>query len=690
MDLSKRLCIGAATLVTLALVPYPLRGQEEPECPSASQYTFPPGSLSSGGTPATLDIPTPVQPCETVKLLITVTSHPSSGASVGVTLRNADDVELFGTVFTAYGSGSGEVPSNSAWYASWFPAYPATKGIEGIPRKVRIQSNYGDVYSYSITVVREPRPGYNLGGTGFSNAPLIPLGTEIKGNVLTTSSQPGQFWKIHLDPGQRIWLTGYVTAPSTNFDIGLYGSDQQFIKYLVSMSPYVQTPFPAPFPEFVNGPQAADYYLRATTVWWPVWDFRFVVQTPPQLKLFLEADDELSFNTSDPSGDDDAATYVPCTLKSGESVPVATVSGPGQLVQLIAAYVNVAGQIVPPPSGGSAVTFSLNQTSSFTGYAMNAGIATDPDFVLVHPNPPGPDTILNAGPLVVDIDTTTNTASIWLRCRDYGGTTIARAEATAATTAEIHIPKDDGEGGGTAYNSVPDTGWKFFANGQQYNAPGASDLSAAQVDSDNAPLGDGTPGDGLTFFEEYRGFVVRGEHRRTNPAIKDLFIDSDVATYNIGDAVNLPLNKHWVFAGEIGNASVINFNVAVTQGHVAQKALIVRQMFLDVSGNGLFGNTPGCPCTPNGATTIEIYLGEIRSASPTDSSPFIENQPADGEMIRAVVGHEIGHGINMPHVFGGTPSLMWEGPAIMNTLNSNWTNVPHTYGPTELTLLRIH
>lgn len=281
MDLSESLCIGAAVLTTLVLVPQPVAA--DPPCPSVAPQVIHGELLPSGGT-ASFNIVSeeglPVQPCEEVRVLFSLTTSPNWGASVGVAIRNAADQDLFFTVVSPYGSGSESVPQSSAWYASWFSSYPATKGIEGIPAKVVIHSNINDVFSYDITVVRHARPGYNLGSTGFSNAPLIQLGTEIKGNVLDTSIQPGQFWKIHLDPGQKIWLTGEATAPSTDMTIKLYDADEQFIQYMVGMTPGVHTPFPAPFPEFVNGPQAADYYLVATTRWWPVWDFRFVVQTP--------------------------------------------------------------------------------------------------------------------------------------------------------------------------------------------------------------------------------------------------------------------------------------------------------------------------------------------------------------------------------------------------------------------------
>lgn len=43
-------------------------------------------------------------------------------------------------------------------------------------------------------------------------------------------------------------------------------------------------------------------------------------------------------------------------------------------------------------------------------------------------------------------------------------------------------------------------------------------------DFDNSPVGDGTPGDGLSVYEEYRGLRVRGIWTVFNPWIKDMFV----------------------------------------------------------------------------------------------------------------------------------------------------------------------
>ncbi|GEM_PF-3206252 len=233
-----------------------------------------------------------------------------------------------------------------------------------------------------------------------------------------------------------------------------------------------------------------------------------------ELRLFLDVED--NFDVSRPRSDIDE--YLPGAKLDGRSVSLP------QRVKLIAAFVDSStGAIVAPPSGVDQVSFALQGTSAFKGIAMNSGSETTADFSL------------SATTASFSAD---HTARVDLVCHDYGGFTTVRASA-GGQTVEMRVPKDDNG------NWLPDGVWRVIANGRVIGEIMDTGL-ATDADEDVNPMGNGVDGDGLVNFEEFRGFMVRGEHRRTNPFQKDLFISSDLPQ-NIGDVINLPVTKHWIF-----------------------------------------------------------------------------------------------------------------------------------------------
>jgi len=84
-------------------------------------------------------------------------------------------------------------------------------------------------------------------------------------------------------------------------------------------------------------------------------------------------------------------------------------------------------------------------------------------------------------------------------------------------------------------------------------------------DAETDPAGDGTNGDGLSRYEEYRGFVVAGDYERTDPAKKDYFVQ-DLSGF--GDLGSFPGDGmpecHRLTGGEVDNSQGtvgrINFN----------------------------------------------------------------------------------------------------------------------------------
>ena len=107
-----------------------------------------------------------------------------------------------------------------------------------------------------------------------------------------------------------------------------------------------------------------------------------------------------------------------------------------------------------------------------------------------------------------------------VRCLDYGGWAYLRGYVTgffgegAARRIDAQdlfvadIPVDENE------NHIADW-WEDLRN-----PPSREPLS----DDDFAPRGDGTLGDGLSLYEEYRGLMVRGVWQDFDPKEKDMFV----------------------------------------------------------------------------------------------------------------------------------------------------------------------
>ncbi|RMG55638.1 MAG: hypothetical protein D6723_02250, partial [Acidobacteria bacterium] len=269
-------------------------------------------------------------------------------------------------------------------------------------------------------------------------------------------------------------------------------------------------------------------------------------------------------------------------------------------------------------------------------------------------------------------------------------------------TATLHIPQDDNG------NWLPDGGWlagtvwiQDFGmapgNDEDNNGPDLQRIVPRQ------PPSLGQVGDGLLNFEEYRGFVVRGEHRRTNPFQKDLFISSELAAGIAYAFPNLP-TTHWVRedGSEYDVTRVINFNYTNTgyggniPGHIDydQRALrILQNMGFNPNNDpSVLGATFPFLCqytsqacsdmTPNETCKIEVYEGAFAAHgwSPVETD----------HMRKITTGHEVGHGIHIEHrptscndgtVTGTDSSIM---DAFVDLLT------PATYNNYDIGQIRLH
>ena len=228
-----------------------------------------------------------LEPCQTVVVLLTASAstHAKGTGNITLQIRNAASQELASSQISCGMTCNTTVPLASA-----LPGYPlpGTRGTEGLAKDLVIAATVfnffgGPAVNYTLTINKGPRTDYNTGGTAFGNAPTIETRTEQVGTVHPL--EPGQYYKVHLDEGQLIFVRGQASAHSTygaQFVVALHDASQIFIKNMVNVAPYGTVTFPTTGtgPVHKNTGAAGDFYLRVYTKFWPTWDFRITVATP--------------------------------------------------------------------------------------------------------------------------------------------------------------------------------------------------------------------------------------------------------------------------------------------------------------------------------------------------------------------------------------------------------------------------
>jgi hypothetical protein len=687
---------GFLVLLLIVAVPGSARAQA-PDCPADS-------SAQANGEIngiASVEFPIDLAPCQTLSVSVTTwDNHPWWGASFKFQLCNNPNGTCSQPTYTELDDDNWSILNSPVTRsipsgAPWIPPYRGTRGAEGLPVRgiLSTTSNVAGKVFYQITVSKVRRPDYNIGGSAISNAPLVSFGTTYRGSIHPW--EPGQYFKVHLEPGQGFGVAGTVLGHSSYgpyWEINVLDASATLVTRLTYGTAY-GGPFPFSSGVYTNSSQSAvDLYVQFLTKYYPIHDFQLAFDMP-QLSLFLDADQ--NFDVANPQ--DDSPQYLPCSLLDGSSLPL---SGCPQALTVIAAY--KIGSFIAKATSGSAVTFSLANTSGFAGIAMNYGNATDttPDFAL-RQTIDGVEQDVES--LVVNFGTD-NTARARLLCRDYGGFTTVHAG-----TAELEVPVDTNN-----HNSIADRGWRAWDL-----AWVADSFGSKFEDVDSDPPGDGTAGDELGAVEEYRGFVVRGVHRRTNPGWKDLFIFSEYPQISsIGDAVYLPFDLHLLAPGEIDTADRV-INPRYTNGGEGGdlRAAGGEQRALHIIDAGYSSCCAGeTPVIPVGATAavpynvtgpIRIYSQTIRQVSPPHNNTS-DVDAFDEPKTNQTIGHEVGHGVHVIH-WNKDPNnvpLCPEAPlfadrnlTVMVGCNwfhqtsdvndTRWNNIPHAYDQIDLGMLRL-
>lgn len=406
-------------------------------------------------------------------------------------------------------------------------------------------------------------------------------------------------------------------------------------------------------------------------------------------------------------------------------------------------YPNVLHAKVDPPVFDSlpveaSIRVVLTDTTAYPGCAMNAdnGAAPcpltaandDQDVKFAATVPPGctAGLVYGMGPdWELDCSSAFKTdVPFKLEVEDFAAYTKIHAEATAVkvgtqvfwlgipTQGRVRgrpeserfatLPVDRGEAPNSiAGNRIADVGWKALVNSSTGATVSVADTFAADKDLDSIPVGDGWKGDGLVALEEYRGFSARGVHRRLNPEQKDLFIVNDdpvIGGYGIGFAANLPAVVHLIRGSEVSSLDVVNHLATGIANHVSQYRVEVHaNAVCDNPLVVLFGLTI-TSLAGGVATDCDVYVNRIRRASPPTSGATScgISEPADDDVIRWAIGHEVGHAVNMlgdyqPGARGPDDSIMVaHGPVKRSNLDvSLFTYAPGFYDATDVSQLRL-
>ncbi len=322
--------------------------------------------------------------------------------------------------------------------------------------------------------------------------------------------------------------------------------------------------------------------------------------------------------------------------------------GPGAPLEVRAQLVTESGD--KPPLQVERFIWTLRDTSREPGIAMNfPAEAEDDDFDLVLEATPG-----DGGEVTDDgqelerlLLSGGHTDTARIVPRDWGGWATLEVRAILTNGKEIAgKPKSLDEFGLRLPKRDRDS---FIADVWKKNVSGADD-----ADDDAQPAGDGNNGDGLSLYQEYRGFYENGVHVLGDPQQKDFFAmaaepaRAGVATFALlsGLAVHGRLDST-----ELPQSRIINGNRSAGPGATEQHAIVI--FIADGTSTGQpaaterrdpLGQAVGGPSTPKNIS--EVRLMGNWSTLPQD--------------VRAqVVAHELLHSVNVYHHGDSDQIVAW-------------------------------
>src|SRR5438876_6062605 len=273
--------------VTLLFLIFPQAGRAQaPPCPDPPVHISDSHTFHALGESITIPFSTATAPCHTVAVNLSWANGGNNGSNLRVTFLDSSGQSIYseGTI-SAFFTGSITIPSYSPYPYPWRGSRSAL--FNPVSLKIETIGAFGDPCNITYDITFASRPGYNVGGDAFTNAPLVPalpttyLGSMYDGRTPPlggVSIDPGQYFKVHLKCNQAMYVYGSVTVSSnvsSNFQVDVYDSSQQLVTSpngwvrtgSMGTTTFTSTPFVNP------NPTESDFYIRASSYNWPIYDF---------------------------------------------------------------------------------------------------------------------------------------------------------------------------------------------------------------------------------------------------------------------------------------------------------------------------------------------------------------------------------------------------------------------------------
>ena len=303
--------------------------------------------------------------------------------------------------------------------------------------------------------------------------------------------------------------------------------------------------------------------------------------------------------------------------------------------------------------------------------------------VIFHPRHHNAQDWSRVDPLVVETRIAQSAAVVTVTVMDYGAVGTLRAFAKSEdcgdwqpvavrfgreTRASVAIPMDEDA------NLMADA-----LENYRGRRPGADD--------DAEPKGNGMAGDGLTAFEEYRGFVIRGstcegdgqdpgegsregEHIRSAPHHKNLFVhtlDPELVPLIDNFAWSTGLSVHAICEPQYVNHAtrIVNFTLQTAglrqwRGHTISQAEPQHGVYVkavpELDGDLVAiarGIDPQMIGPPRFTTAVEIVKPAPSAAAGGIEDPRVARYVAGSgptlEALDFALRHELGHVVGIPH-----------------------------------------